>query len=198
MRSIPLLTAAAVTLAAASGCGTILKRTYYEARGASAKVLQRDEGVDPTKHLDLTAYDAIHVGRIENQALGLLPPNFERDLRAAIVTAVEKSDKIGTKGDNPLTVDINLVHYENPGVLSEVVSPFHIGVALLTLKDKSGHEIARLTLVGKSKAARSAPRDVADAMGARLVKYVTGEPDEEEKEKQEKAEKEKPESDEKQ
>lgn len=160
--------------AATCGCAeTVAKRAFSEAAGASAKVVSR--AAVPA----LTDIDGLKVGEIRNSAENLCPAEYVSALRRELETAA-KASKVFVGSASMATVHADVVHYESAGTLEAAMAPETASFVLVTLAGADGKELAKLTVVGRSAAARTGPADVAKAMAARLIAYLeackTGDP----------------------
>ena len=156
-----------MVLLGSAGCGpgTLAKRALHEAAGASADVHER------AARPDLAGVGGVELAKVTNTAGRLCPGDFLREFRSELDGGLRSSDVL-RGGESSAALQADLVHYEDPNTLGSALSPFHQGVALVTLLGPDGGELAKLTVVGKSEAMRTGPTEVAKAMAAKLVEYL--------------------------
>jgi len=166
MKRLTIIAAALGIALASLGCAEMAaKRVLHEAAGASAKVVSR--ATTP----NLAGIDGLKVGKIRNEAEQLCPPEFLSALRTELAAAAKESKSLA-RSASPATVDADVVHYESPDTLGAAVSPETTGVVLVTLTGPDGKLLGKLTVTGKSKAARTSPADMAKVMAKKLVAYL--------------------------
>ncbi|MBN1488892.1 MAG: hypothetical protein JXA69_03155 [Phycisphaerae bacterium] len=158
-----------LVIAVAAGCSptSVAKRAFYEARGATGNVLVR--GTAP----DVATMESVRLGEIQNTAMTLTPSEFLAVLKSSLLSELRTAG-VAVNAEAPVTIEMDIVYYEDPNALTGAISPFHLGVVHVTLMGTEGKDLGKLTVVGESKASRTDPAEVAKVMARELAKYLAG------------------------
>lgn len=186
---MPLLVLLVSLVAPNAGCSFLLKRTYKEAKGATAKAAE----VPGTLTTDFKAFKGLQVETPETELDGLVVKDFLDSVKPMLVTHLampeegEEVPAVFPGGEPVLTISPKIMWYHERGGAGGILGSDSFAVGLFRLS-AGGSEVARVQVVTKSGASRTEPPDMAEAMAKGLKRYIVRVRDGISEEDQEKAE----------
>ncbi len=155
------------------GCGTVLKRTWTEVKGASGKAVP----VPGLSRASLANYNGVQIGRLRTDLGGLVSAEYRSALpsalRARLTQPREDKPAIFRGGSPVLTINPEIAFYSRPGALGGMLGNDSYAVVLFWLEGGGG-PIGKVQVVAKSGASRTGAADLADATAKGLAKYLGG------------------------
>lgn len=172
MRAL-ILTIVGGTLILNVGCGTAIKRTFTEIKGAGAKAQE----VPGTSTAALRQYGGVKVNAPHSDVSRLVDPGFASALPGAVREKLTQRDEnqkdkppIFSGGPPILELDPEITFYSRPGSLGEILGSDSYAVVLFWLK-ADGTDVGKIQVVAKSGASRTGPDDLARASADGLAKF---------------------------
>lgn len=161
---------AAVLLTTTTGCFSAAKRGLAEMAGAKGE-LQVLGGLSPDNVANAAG---VEVGRVDNDAGPNCPPNFVGELKLALVEKLAENAEKVVYGSGPkLQVNARVMYYRSGGGVKKLLGSMSLALARVELIDTgSGAVIGRANVAGSTKAVRSGPEDLADAIAKEVAEWL--------------------------
>jgi hypothetical protein len=171
----------AVLLMANTGCTTILKRGYKEAKGAGGKVRE----IKAPTQAELRTYKSIRVGTIGNDIGQVCNPGMLTGLQTYIPAELAKMKDLFPGGQPTLTVDVAVQYAQKGGGIKAAIGSDQYLISRVKLLGTDDSTVGVLILIGHSEAMRTSDEDLAKAAAVELAKYLRQvyQPSEEQEEK---------------
>jgi len=154
-----------------TGCGTALKRTWTELKGAEA----RAKGVTGAAPSGLARFRGVRIMPVRTHLAGLVDTTYKATLPSALKARLTRRDddhKPVFPGGSPvLTLDPEITFYSEPGAVGGLFGSDAYAVVLFWLKADAA-DIGRIQVVSKSGASRTGPDDLAQATAKGLAHYL--------------------------
>lgn len=149
-RVITKMVTTAVLSMLCCGCtGRLISEGVGSVTGATGKVI--DAGMAP----DLTRYKSLRIEPITVSSGLQVPAEVPTMIRADLAAAAE-SRGLKLEGEPGLKFSGEIIHYETGSVVDTAIGPLEEIVVRTKLTDaQSGHVVAEISLIGRSKATSS-------------------------------------------
>ena len=152
-----------LVLALSSGCGTMVKRTVGEVKGAGSDATS----VPGSGGESYARFQAVEIQTPQSELGGLLPAEFKTmlatDLRKELTQGKEP---VFTGGSPAVTIEPHIMWYNK----SNAMMPNKYVVVLYYIRGE-GAELGRVQVVTKSGATGTGPDDLADSSAKEMAKY---------------------------
>ncbi len=163
MRRMIFAMAAGVLLMSGTGCGTMVKRTFAEVKGASSKV----EPIPGTGGGSFARFGSVTIETPRTELGSLVPSEFGSMLAAELRKALmQGKEPIFAGGTPALTIEPHIMWFNK----SNALFPHKYAVVLFYLKG-DGADMGRLQIVTKSEATGTGYDDLAEEMDKELGDY---------------------------
>lgn len=163
MRRMIFAIAAGVLLMTSTGCGTMVKRTFAEVKGASSKA----EPVPGTGGASYARFGSVTIEPAKTELGSLVPSEFGSMLAAQLRKALTQGkEPIFAGGAPALTIEPHIMWFNK----SNALFPHKYAVVLFYLKG-DGAEMGRVQIVTKSEATGTGVDDLAEDMAKELGDY---------------------------
>lgn len=153
----------AVTVLAGSGCTTVAKRAFKEAKGASSDF----DIVPGTGASGYSQYAGVTIEQPRTELGGLVSTSFKSELVKALKEELTMGDDAPFRGGSPtLTIEPHIMWFNKGGL----VFPDKHAIVLYYLK-ANGAEVGRVQIATKSEAARTGDGALAESSAEELCKF---------------------------
>jgi hypothetical protein len=154
-------------LALNTGCFTVARRAYKEAKGASSDV----EVLSGTNEEALQNYQAVEIQPIQTDLDDVVDKEFTRVLMRVLRRELMTGPEPVFPGGGPaLTLTPQVNFYSRPGTMGSVVGSDKYAVAIFFLND-GDRSIGKVWVVTRSAASRTEPADMATNMAQALADF---------------------------
>ncbi len=161
---------AAVVLTTTTGCFTAAKRGLAEMAGAKGEV----QVLGPLSADRVANAGGVQVGRVDHDAGPECPPNFINELKLALAEELaENAEKVVYGGGPKLQVNARALYYRSGGGVKKLLGSTSLTLARVEVIDTgSGAVIGRANVAGSTKAVRSGPEDLAEAIAKEVADWL--------------------------
>jgi hypothetical protein len=158
----------AVLLMANTGCTTVLKRGYKEAKGAGGKVRE----IKAPTQADLRTYKSIRAGTVTNEIGKVCNPGMLSGLKTYLPAELAKMKDLFPGGDPALTIDVAIHYAQKGGGVKAAIGSDQYLISRAKIRGQDGSTVGDLILIGHSEAMRTSDEDLAKAATEELAKYL--------------------------
>jgi hypothetical protein len=155
-----------------TGCTTAIKQGMAEMTGAKGE-LQVLGSLSGDK---VANAGGVEVGRVDHDAGPECPPNFVSELKVALAEELaENAEKVVYGGGSKLQVNARALYYRSGGGMKKLLGSMSLALARVEVIDTgSGTVIGRANVAGSTKAVRSGPEDLAEAIAKEVAEWLRG------------------------
>ncbi|UCG32204.1 MAG: hypothetical protein JSU68_11115 [Phycisphaerales bacterium] len=158
----------AVLLMANTGCTTVLKRGYKEAKGASGKVRE----IKAPTQADLRTYRSVRAGTVTNEIGIVCNPGMLSGLKTYLPAEFAEMKDLFPGGDPALTVDVAIQYAQKGGGVKAAIGSDQYLISRVKIHGRDGSTVGDLILIGHSEAMRTSDEDLAKAAAHELATYL--------------------------
>ncbi|MEK6644684.1 MAG: hypothetical protein AABZ08_12340 [Planctomycetota bacterium] len=163
MRRMAFAMAAGMLLVTGTGCGTMVKRTLAEAKGASSKA----DPIPGTGGASFARFGTVNIETPRTELGGLVPSEFNSMLVSELrKTLTQGKDPVFKGGSPALTIEPHVMWFNKSGS----AFPHKYAVVLFYFKG-DGADLGKLQIVTKSEASGTGADDLAEDMAKELAGY---------------------------
>lgn len=155
----------AFLLGTSSGCGTIIKRVYNEAKGATSKVVTVP-GSQTARYAD---FNAVEITPPRSELGTLIPNTYEREYMKQMKIFLVTDEEAPFKGTEPVLKLDPQIYWYNKGGIKGAFPNQHV---VVFFELRAGQElIGKMQVATKSEAARTDDEDMAESLAKGVAKY---------------------------